>query len=47
MDICNIWDRFLLDSCVSDNGFSVFVKQLSTKYNILLCKKVSYNHILV
>ena len=29
------------------NGLSVFAWQLSTKYHILLCKKVSYNHILI
>ena len=47
MDICNIRDRILLYSCVSVNGLSVFAEQLSTKYHILLCKKVSYNQILV
>ena len=47
MDICNIRDIFLCNLCVSVNGLSVFAKQLSTKYHILLCKKVSYNQILV
>ena len=44
--LCEIRAGFMLTFevyCVMD--YSVFSKQLSTKYHILLCKKVSSNHI--
>ena len=42
--ICKILDGFMLIWSILHNGFAW---QPSTKYHILLCKKVAYNHILI